>query len=47
MPSVLVEIGYCSNKFEASRLKNPKYLQQVAQGIANGIHGYARGLVLR
>lgn len=47
MPSVLVEIGYCSNKFEASRLKNPKYLQQMAQGIANGIHGYAKGLVLR
>ena len=47
MPSVLVEIGYCSNKFEAGRLKNPKYLQQIAQGIANGIHGYAKGLVLR
>ena len=47
MPSVLVEIGYCSNKYEASRLKNPKYRQQVAQGLANGIHAYARGLASR
>ena len=47
MPSVLVEIGYCSNKSEALRLKTPQYRQQMAQGIANGIHNYAKGLVLR
>ena len=47
MPSVLVEIGYCSNKSEALRLKTPQYRQQMAQGIANGIHSYAKGLVLR
>ena len=46
MPSVLVEIGYCSNKSEANRLKNPKYRQQVAQGLANGIHSYARSLAV-
>lgn len=47
MPSVLVEIGYCSNRGEALRLKDPKYRQYVAQGIANGIHGYAKGLAAR
>ena len=47
MPSVLVEIGYCSNKSEALRLKTPQYRQQMAQGIANGIHSYAKSLVLR
>ena len=47
MPSVLVEVGYCSNKYEASRLKNPKYRQQMAQGIANGIHAYARDIAAR
>ncbi len=44
MPSVLVEIGYCSNKYEARRLKDPKFRQLIAQGIANGIHAYAQGL---
>jgi len=44
MPSVLVEIGYCSNKMEASRLKDPAYRQHIAKGIADGIHSYARGL---
>jgi len=44
MPSVLVEIGYCSNKREAARLKTSKHRQCIAQGIANGIHSYARSL---
>ena len=44
MPSVLVEVGYCSNKYEARRLKDHRYRQLVAQGIANGIHSYATGL---
>lgn len=44
MPSVLVELGYCSNKTEAVRLKDPTYRQHLAQGIADGIHSYARGL---
>ena len=45
MPSVLVEIGYCTNKSEASRLKTSKHRQRVAQGLANGIHAYARSLL--
>ena len=44
MPSVLVEIGYCTNKSEAARLKSSKHRQRVAQGLANGIHAYARSL---
>ena len=44
MPSVLVEIGYCSNKMESNRLKDPTYRQHLAKGIADGIHSYARGL---
>lgn len=44
MPSVLVEVGYCSNKKEAARLKSSKHRQRIAQGLANGIHSYARSL---
>ena len=44
MPSVLVEVGYCTNKAEARRLLDPKYRQALAQGIANGVHSYARKL---
>ncbi len=45
MPSILVEVGYCTNKTEASRLKTSKYRQSLAQGMANGIHYYARSLL--
>ena len=44
MPSVLVEVGYCSNKTEASRLKSTKHRQRLAQGLADGIHAYAKSL---
>ena len=46
MPSVLVEVGYCSNKAEAVRLKSQEYRQQLAQGIASGIVSYAQRLSL-
>lgn len=46
MPGVLVEIGYCTNSAEAKRLKQPKYRDALAEGIANGIHQYARQLEL-
>lgn len=44
MPSVLVELGYCTNAKEAARLKSSKHRQRLAQGLANGIHAYARSL---
>ena len=44
MPSVLVEVGYCTNKTEAGRLKNSTHRYRLAQGIADGIHSYAKSL---
>ena len=46
MPGVLVEIGYCTNSAEAKRLKQSKYRDALAEGIANGIHNYALQLEL-
>lgn len=40
MPSVLVEIGYITNKVEAGRLKNDYYLRTMARGIADGVVRY-------
>ncbi|OIO01941.1 MAG: hypothetical protein AUJ49_06955 [Desulfovibrionaceae bacterium CG1_02_65_16] len=40
MPSVLVEMGYITNKTEAARLKNNTYLRRLADGIADGIGEY-------
>ena len=40
MPAILVEVGYCSNKSDANYLKDSKYVERIAEGIANGIIGY-------
>ena len=40
MPSVLVEIGYITNKTEAERLKSDAYLEYLANGIVEGIMAY-------
>ncbi len=40
MPSILVEIGYLTNKEEAKRLGNETYLQRKAKGLAEGISKY-------
>jgi len=37
MPSALVEVGFIDNKNDANKLKNNAFLQNAAQGIANGI----------
>lgn len=44
MPSVLVELGYCTNTAESKRLKTDKYLQRLADGIAKGVDGYTKQL---
>ena len=44
MPGVLVEIGYCTNKAEAKKLKQPAYRDALAEGIASGILSYSRKL---
>ncbi len=41
MPSVLVEVGYCTNIDEAARLKNEAHIQRLAEGLAIGIQEYA------
>jgi len=40
MPSVLVELGYLTNKTEARRLKSDTYLNYLANGIVEGILAY-------
>ncbi|WP_442874857.1 N-acetylmuramoyl-L-alanine amidase [Desulfovibrio sp. Fe33] len=40
MPSILVEIGYITNKTEAGRLRSDKYLGHLANGIVDGILAY-------
>ena len=44
MPSVLVEIGYCTNAAEAKRLLSNKYLESLSDGIVDGIVAYRRKL---
>ncbi len=44
MPSVLVEIGYCTNAAEAKRLLSDKYLEALSDGIVDGIVAYRRKL---
>ena len=41
-PSVLVEMGYVTNKDDKKRLNNKKILQMMALSISNGILNYAR-----
>jgi N-acetylmuramoyl-L-alanine amidase len=40
MPSVLVEVGFVSNRQEAAKLGSPDYQSQMAQAIARGILQY-------
>lgn len=40
MPAVLVEVGFVTGNEDATRLANPNYRSQVANGIANGILQY-------
>ena len=40
MPSVLVEIGYCTNSAEAKRLLSDNYLECLSDGIVSGIVAY-------
>ncbi|RKX95389.1 MAG: hypothetical protein DRP84_04400 [Spirochaetes bacterium] len=40
MPSVLIEIGFVTNSFEASHLTSADYQKKLATGIANGINNF-------
>ena len=47
MPAVLVEVGYCTNPDEASRLLSEKYRHALAEGLAEGILAYRDRLAKR
>ena len=40
MPSVLVEIGFVTNREEALRMRNTSHLKKITDGIYNGVHGF-------
>lgn len=40
MPAVLVEIGYCSNADDSRRINSAKYLERLAEGVAQGVVEY-------
>lgn len=42
MPSILVEVGFLTNRKEAKMLSNPAYLYRLASSIAEGIHQFMR-----
>jgi len=42
MPSVLVEMGYLSNKYEEMKLKDTAFLDRIANAVAEGILKYKR-----
>lgn len=42
MPSILIELGYLTNKTEASRLKSDSYLSSIADGIVKGVLQYKK-----
>lgn len=44
MPSVLVEVSFITNAEEAKRLRSSRYLESLAQGIADGIKDYFKGV---
>lgn len=41
VPSVLIEVGFLSNRYEAKNLNDPLYRQKIAESIADGIVGFA------
>jgi N-acetylmuramoyl-L-alanine amidase len=44
MPSVLIEISHLSNSKDATKMRDPFYRQQIAQGIYEGIMEYIQSL---
>lgn len=40
MPSVLVELGFISNKYEVKRLNTQRYQQKLAESLSRGVNNY-------
>lgn len=43
MPSVLVELGFITNKNDLALLKKPSYRRSLVEGVAKGVDDYANG----
>ncbi len=43
IPSILVEIGFLTNEKEAARISQEAYLDQIADGLVNGLESYVKG----
>lgn len=43
-PSVLLELGYLSNRSESNKIKSEAYREKLANGIVNGINAYYKKL---
>jgi N-acetylmuramoyl-L-alanine amidase len=41
MPAVLIETAFITNLEDVGLLRQPAFLQRLAQGIANGVKAYA------
>jgi N-acetylmuramoyl-L-alanine amidase len=41
MPAVLIETAFITNPGDVALLRSPAFLQNVAQGIANGVRSFA------
>ncbi len=42
MPSILAEVSFISNRYEERRLRDPRYLDAISDGILRGLETYAR-----
>jgi len=40
MPAILIEVGYITNPVEGAKLRDQRYLDQLAKGIAEGVSAY-------
>lgn len=47
MPSVLVELGYLTNSYEAEMMSDPAYLRKLTLGLYNGIAAYVESFERR
>ncbi len=47
VPAILVEVGFISHPGESRRLRDPKYQEAIASGIAKGVRDFVRYLQAR
>lgn len=47
VPAILVEVGFISHRHESRRLRDPRYQEAIAAGIAKGVRDFVRYLQAR